>query len=98
MSEHIDFIGYRFAPNKAVLVCEQVFEATTDPGIIVHDFDGWLQCLSGEPNPSPEDAKTVALSELIDRLPLPSELPLLRPGQYAVKAGQGWTVHKIEDA
>jgi len=98
MSEHIHFAGYRFAPNKAVLVCEQVFQARADPGIIVHDFDGWLQCLSGQANPSPKDARTVALSELIDRLPLPSELPLLRPGQYAVKAEEEWTVHKIEDA
>jgi len=98
MDEHIHFAGYRFAPNKAVLVCEHVFCKTSDLRIIVHDFDGWLQCLSGEANPSSEDAKTVALSELKDRLPSSSELPLLKPGQYAVMTEREWTVHKIEDA
>jgi len=98
MSDEINFLGYRFPSNKAVLICERVFGAEAEPEIIVHDFDGWLQCLSRNADLSSGAAKTVALSELMDRLPSADELTILHPGQYAIKSMQGWDIYKIEDA
>ena len=94
MNEEISFIGHRFPPNKAVLICDRVFAGEAEPEIVVHDFDGWLQCLSSQA----DKAKTVALSELVNLLPTADELPILNPGQYAVKCLHCWEVHKIEDA
>ncbi|WOI54417.1 hypothetical protein [Parvularcula sp. LCG005] len=99
MTQDISFAGYTYAANKACLICEHLFLHHAEPNIIVHDFDGWLQCLCGEVDHISDQAKVVALSQIIDRLPGISELPVLMPGQLAERTRDGtWIVEKIEDA
>ena len=98
MNETIVFAGYRFPSNKACLVCEHVFDKARDIEIIVHDFDGWIQCLCGDTNHLPNQSRTIALSEIIDRLPTSEQLKALMPGYYAIKGiNDSWKPIKIED-
>lgn len=89
---YIQFAGFKYRDNKACLICEHVFEFE-QPKIIVHDHDGWLQFLCGRENHDPALSKTVAITEIIDRLPKEEDLRLLGPGQYAELTNSGeWRV------
>ena len=80
--EMIAFAGYLYPHNKACLVCEHFYE-NKQASFIVHDSDGWIQVLCGEIDHNPKNAKTVALSEIIDSLPDKESLAVLHPGHYA---------------
>ena len=94
----LEFANYKFPRDKACLVCEHVFAGETVT-ILVHDFDGWLQFLCGRASHDPGRSRTVALSEMIERLPTRACLPELKPGHFAEKSRSGaWVISKIEDA
>ncbi len=95
---NIDILGFRFPSNKAVLICEHVFEKEVEPKIVVHDFDGWLQCMCGDCKPNPSTSQIVGLSHIVHRMPSIEELPTLDFGHYAIKSEVGWISYRIEDA
>ena len=96
-SNEIEFGGYRFPRNKAVLVCDHVFSRERTIRVIAHEPDGWLQALCGADDYEPIEAKVVGLGEVIARLPSPSLLPRLGPGEAAEQGSDGsWHVASIE--
>ena len=98
MSSEISFAGYSYSPDKECLICEHVFDRSAEPVIVAHDTDGWLQALCGEEDHDADQSRIVALSEIIDRLPKASELPVLNPGECAERTADGsWQVFSIDD-
>lgn len=92
----ISLFGYKFEDNKACLVCGGVFAGETIK-VIVHDDDGWLQFLNGNSNPNPDNAKTVALSELIKRHSFDAFPAELERGYFAtLEADESWKIHRIQ--
>ena len=61
----IEFGGYRFPRNKAVLVCGHVFSQERAIRVVAHDTDGWLQALCGAEDHEPTEARTVGLGEVV---------------------------------
>ena len=97
MTEDLQFAGYTYRSNKACLTCEHVFARTAEIKVIAHNSDGLIQCLCGDSNHTAKQGKMVGFAHLIDRLPGPSELPVLRPGEWAEKLSNGiWAVSAIE--
>lgn len=94
----IDLAGYSFPENRASIVCTHVWDGR--PVLLfVHDDEGDIQFYCGESGHSAADALVLGLAEIKDRLRSMGDIPTVRPGFYAERAGIGntWIIQKIDD-
>ena len=96
MEKEVVVAGYRFAPNKATIVCEHVFGGGTGK-CFFHDYDGDLQVTCGADSHDWSQGRVVALSEALEWLPFAAELPIVDPGFMAERRDDFWVVEAVAE-
>ncbi|WP_375382846.1 hypothetical protein [uncultured Sphingomonas sp.] len=94
MREEVVVAGYRFAPNKATIVCEHVFGGGVGK-LFGHDSDGDLQVTCGAAGHDWSRGKVVALNEALNWLPFAAELPTVAPGYAAERHSGVWVIEAL---
>ncbi len=97
MSEEIVVAGYRYAPNKATIVCQHVFGGGSPGSCFFHDEDGDLQVTCGADEHDWSQGRAVALSEALKWLPHAAELPTVNPGFAAERRDGVWIVEAVTE-
>ena len=94
MDDEIVVAGYRYAANKAVIVCEHVFSGTTGR-CFFHEDDGDLQLTCGAESHDWTQGRVIALSEALQMLPEGKDLPVVGPGFCAEWNDDSWIVGQV---
>ena len=86
----IEIAGKRFPGNSACLTCEHVLSGSSVDHVFLDD-EGEFQFLCDQPH-STDQARVVALGEVIDLDEELKNLPELSEGQQAKRNGISWVI------
>lgn len=89
----IDFAGYSYAEHKASIVCSHVVSGAAVL-LFVHDEDGDIQFMCGQPAHGVDDAQLVGLTHLVEHIGSMPDIPVVEPGYAAERtaAGAPWSI------
>ena len=85
--------SFKDAPNTRCFTCCHILDANKPILYVSHDEDGEWQFLCGKKH-VPEEARLVALSEIISRQKNVIDLSDLKYGEYAEAQNGKWIIHK----